>query len=89
MDDGTVFATETRSLSFSFHKDGSLIIDFNSILKTKQESVTLDGDPQHAGFQFRASTKLQSRVQIIPITYALMKAETKMELQKIGRKIKK
>ena len=58
VDDGTVFAIETRSLSFSFHKDGSLIIDFNSILKTKQESVTLDGDPQHAGFQFRASNEV-------------------------------
>ena len=69
-----------------FSKDGSLIIDFNSILKTKQESELW---MRSSDVDFtRASNEVAESRQIIPITYALMKAETKMELQKIGRKIK-
>ena len=50
VDDGSIFATEQRTLSFSHREDGSLQIDFSSVLSTQQKSVTLDGDPQHAGF---------------------------------------
>lgn len=61
VDDGSIFATEQRSLAFSHRKDGSLQVDFSSVLSTKQESVTLDGDPQHAGFQFRASNEVAEK----------------------------
>jgi hypothetical protein len=61
VDDGSIFATEQRTLTFSHRKDGSLQVDFSSVLSTKQESVTLDGDPQHAGFQFRASNDVAAK----------------------------
>ncbi len=52
-DDGGVFATEARTMRFSF--DGAdLVVDFESTLSTKFPEVLLDGDPQHAGFHFRA-----------------------------------
>ena len=58
VDDGTIFITEMRTLTFKFNKEGRLQIDFDSILSTTQPKVTLDGDPQHAGFQFRASNEV-------------------------------
>ena len=57
-DDGTIFVTELRELSFSLLSDKTIQIDFESTLSTKQEKVSLDGDPQHAGFQFRASNEV-------------------------------
>lgn len=57
-DDGGIFATEERQLVFSKRKDGSLQVDFTSKLSTEQDKVGLDGDPQHAGFQFRASNEV-------------------------------
>ena len=58
IDDGTIFITELRELSFSLFSDKTIQVDFESILSTSQEKVTLDGDPQHAGFQFRASNEV-------------------------------
>ena len=58
VDDGTIFITEKRKLLFQFDQEGRLQIDFSSILSTTQPQVTLDGDPQHAGFQFRASNEV-------------------------------
>ncbi len=58
VDDGTIFITERRKLTFQFNKEGRLQIDFDSTLSTNQPKVTLDGDPQHAGFQFRASNEV-------------------------------
>ena len=58
VDDGTIFATEHRQLTFSHREDGSLQVDFESKLTTTQDEVGLDGDPQHAGFQFRASNEV-------------------------------
>ena len=58
MDDGTIFVTELRKLSFSRFPDNTLQVDFKSSLSTNQEKVSLDGDPQHAGFQFRASNEV-------------------------------
>jgi hypothetical protein len=60
-DDGNIFATEHRTLHFSNRQDGSLQIDFQSKLSTSQEIVQLDGDPQHAGFQFRASNEVATK----------------------------
>ena len=34
VDDGTVFITEMRTLTFKFDKEGRLQIDFDSILST-------------------------------------------------------
>ncbi len=52
-DDGQVFATEERTMRFSFPaKD--LVVDFESKLTPTVPSLRLDGDPQHAGFHFRA-----------------------------------
>ncbi len=58
LDDGTVFATELRTLIFSMKNNGSLVIDFKSELHTDKNFIQLDGDPQHAGFQFRASNEV-------------------------------
>jgi len=51
------FLTEERGLQFR-EKDGGLQVDFHSELSTGLERVRLDGDPQHAGFQFRASNEV-------------------------------
>lgn len=52
-DDGQVFATEERTMRFSYPvKD--LVVDFESKLTPTVPSLRLDGDPQHAGFHFRA-----------------------------------
>ena len=60
LDDGTIFAKEERSLTFSLRPDDSLQIDFVSVLSTEHDTLVLDGDPQHAGFQFRASNEVAS-----------------------------
>ncbi|HBJ61366.1 MAG TPA: hypothetical protein DDY76_06495 [Opitutae bacterium] len=60
LDDGSVFALETRTLRFSLRPDDSLQIDFESVLSTDHQPLILDGDPQHAGFQFRASDEVAS-----------------------------
>lgn len=53
--DGVVFANEERILAFSWDTDGALVVDFSSKLVPVSGKVTVDGDPQHAGFHFRAS----------------------------------
>jgi hypothetical protein len=55
VDDKTIFITELRELSFTMIENNRLQIDFHSLLSTTQPEIRLDGDPQHAGFQFRAS----------------------------------
>ncbi|MBT7852716.1 MAG: hypothetical protein HN675_05295 [Opitutae bacterium] len=63
VDDGTVFAIEDRQLTFSFAKDGALVVDFESVLKPTQDKILVDGDPQHAGFQFRASNEVAEKTK--------------------------
>ena len=58
VDDGTVFAVEYRTLAFTYADDGALVVDFSSSLKPTQDKIRVDGDPQHAGFQFRASNEV-------------------------------
>lgn len=53
--DGATFANEERTLAFSFADDGALVVDFSSKLVPVAGLVTVDGDPQHAGFHFRAA----------------------------------
>ena len=60
--DNKVFAVEHRSLTFSKNGD-ALVVDFSSSVKPVEgiDKVTLDGDPQHAGFQFRASNEVAEK----------------------------
>lgn len=59
-DDGTVFIVEKRTLTFTPAEDG-LHVDFKSTLTSAEGKVVLDGDPQHAGFQFRASNEVNEK----------------------------
>lgn len=52
--DGKVFAEELREMT-AWNVAGAVVIDFASRLESKVGTIKLDGDPQHAGFQFRAS----------------------------------
>ncbi|MBN9520562.1 PmoA family protein, partial [bacterium] len=58
--DGATFATEERELTAYATKGGTLI-DFASVLSTELPSVKLDGDPQHAGFHFRANMDVATK----------------------------
>jgi hypothetical protein len=58
--DGATFATEERELTAYATKGGTLI-DFASVLSTELPSVKLDGDPQHAGFHFRANMDVAAK----------------------------
>ena len=49
----TVFAKEQRELSV-YRVPGGQLVEFASRLATSGGKVKLDGDPQHAGFHFRA-----------------------------------
>ena len=55
--DGQTFATEQRELT-AYHTSGGTLIDFTSKLSTTLDKVRLDGDPQHAGFHFRATQEV-------------------------------
>ncbi|MEM6278705.1 MAG: DUF6807 family protein [Verrucomicrobiota bacterium] len=55
--DGKVFASEERTMTFSM-KGSDIAVDFESTLAPTVASIQLDGDPQHAGFQFRASNSV-------------------------------
>jgi hypothetical protein len=48
---------EERELT-AYATAGGTLIDFASVLKTERPSVKLDGDPQHAGFHFRANQEV-------------------------------
>ena len=47
------FAEEERELT-AYNVPGGQLIEFASRLRTTSGRVRIDGDPQHAGFQFRA-----------------------------------
>lgn len=55
--DSEVFAKEKREMSAYVLPNGTLI-EFASRLRSTVGPVKLDGDPQHAGFQFRASQEV-------------------------------
>jgi hypothetical protein len=58
--DGNKFADEERELAF-FPMAGGLLVDFRSRLTTDvPDGVKLDGDPQHAGFHFRANAAVEA-----------------------------
>ena len=55
--DGKPFAQEIREMT-AYRVNNSVIIDFCSDLESLVGKIKLDGDPQHAGFQFRASQEI-------------------------------
>ena len=56
--DGKPFAEETRQLT-AFKIDGNTLLEFTSVLMpTIDLPIRLDGDPQHAGVQFRATQQV-------------------------------
>lgn len=56
--DGEVFAHEEREVTVR-KRPGGTQIDFQSCLRTSDgQPIHLDGDPQHAGVQFRASQEV-------------------------------
>ncbi len=55
--DSEVFAREEREMTTYVLPNGTLI-EFASRLKSTVGPVKLDGDPQHAGFQFRAAQEV-------------------------------
>lgn len=55
--DGKAFAIEDRELTI-YNKPGGTMIDFVSTLVPTLGKVKLDGDPQHAGFHFRAAKEV-------------------------------
>jgi hypothetical protein len=55
-----VFAREERELS-AYHVEGGVLLEFASRLRAALPPVKLDGDPQHAGFHFRADDEVASK----------------------------
>src|SRR5207302_7663832 len=58
--DQEVFAREEREMTV-YGMDGGTLVEFASRLKTTGGKVRLDGDPQHAGFQFRAANDVAEK----------------------------
>ena len=59
-DDNQMFAREIRELTF-YHTDDGMLVEFASKLQSVDGKLKLDGDPQHAGFQFRASNEVSAK----------------------------
>ncbi len=57
---GELFAREERELT-AYATPGGTLVEFASRLKALDGKVQLDGDPQHAGFQFRAANEVAER----------------------------
>ena len=57
-----VFAHEERELTV-YHLPGGTSVEFASRLKSTGGTVKLDGDPQHAGFHFRAAQEVADKTK--------------------------
>ncbi len=55
--DGKAFANEEREVT-AYAVPGGTLIDWSTVVSTKLDKVRLDGDPQHAGFHFRANMEV-------------------------------
>jgi hypothetical protein len=55
--DGKPFADELREVT-AYHVPGGTLLDWATRLTTTKPKVRLDGDPQHAGFHFRAAMEV-------------------------------
>jgi hypothetical protein len=57
--DGKTFATEEREVTvYAVPGVTGTLIDWSTVLSTRLDKVRLDGDPQHAGFHFRANMEV-------------------------------
>lgn len=56
--DGDVVIEEQRSYQVADNNESHAVIDFTSVLKAVNGAVELNGDPEHAGIQFRPSQKV-------------------------------
>ena len=63
-----VFAKEQREMTV-YGVSGGTLIEFASHLESTAGPVKLDGDPQHAGFQFRATQQVPDKTK--ELTYYL------------------
>jgi len=54
------FAVEERQL-IVYNVPGGQLVEFQSVVRTTGGPVLLDGDPQHAGFHFRASNDVAEK----------------------------
>jgi len=59
-DGATVFAKEERELT-AWSLPGGTLIEFASRLLSTKGPVKVDGDPQHAGFHFRADNEVDAK----------------------------
>jgi len=55
-----VFAREERELTV-YNVPGGQLVEFAARLNSTGEKIKLDGDPQHAGFQFRAAQEVAEK----------------------------
>jgi hypothetical protein len=55
-----VFAVEEREMTV-YHVPGGQLVEFASHVRTTGGPVRLDGDPQHAGFHFRAALEVAEK----------------------------
>jgi len=55
-----VFAKEEREVTV-YNVPGGVLVEFASKLRSTVEKVKLDGDPQHAGFHFRADNEVAEK----------------------------
>jgi hypothetical protein len=60
--DGQKFAEEKRELS-AFRRPEGTLLEWSSRVTTQLPKVRLDGDPQHAGFHFRASQEVAQKTK--------------------------
>lgn len=60
--DGATFATEDRELTV-YAVPGGTMIDWSTVLLSNAGTVKLDGDPQHAGFHFRAAQEVADKIK--------------------------
>ncbi len=60
--DKSVFATELRELTV-YRVPGGTLVEFASRLRSTGGTVKVDGDPQHAGFQFRAASEVAEKTK--------------------------
>lgn len=58
--EGKPFCVEDRELAV-FATPGGTLVEWSSSLRSVRGVVTLDGDPQHAGFQFRADNEVAAK----------------------------
>ena len=56
--EGVEFAQEKRTMNARYLENGDLVLDFFCFVASVFPKMKLDGDPQHAGFQFRASNEV-------------------------------